>query len=212
MIGGGNSAGQAAVFLAAHAYSVTMLARRPLAQTMSHYLIERIASQPNIHVLEGAQIETLEGDGSALEAICWRGRDEADPHRLPVRQLFLFIGADPNTDWLARTGIKLDPGSFVVTGKDAAPDRLPLESSRSGIFAVGDVRSDSVKRVAAAAGDGAWRWRRSMPGSSVGKPNMAEPLNIPVIAGSLRAAVNLAPGRISPSVHCREHSRVLPGI
>jgi thioredoxin reductase (NADPH) len=155
LVGGGNSAGQAAVFLAGYASRVTILARRPLAQTMSHYLVERIGSQPNIDVYEGAQVEALEGEGSALEAVRWRAKSEADPHRLPARQLFLFIGADPNTDWLAGTGIKLDPGGFVVTGRDAAPDRLPLESSRAGIFAVGDVRSDSVKRVAAAAGDGA---------------------------------------------------------
>jgi len=155
LVGGGNSAGQAAVFLAGYAGRVTILARRPLAQTMSHYLIERIASQPNIDVREGAQVEALEGEGSALAAIRWRGTGEAEPHRLPARQLFLFIGADPNTDWLAGTGIALDPGGFVVTGRDAGPDRLPLESSRAGVFAVGDVRSDSVKRVAAAAGDGA---------------------------------------------------------
>ena len=104
---------------------------------------------------EGAQVEALEGEGSALEAIRWRRQNDAEPHRLPAQQLFLFIGADPNTDWLAGTGLKLDPGGFVLTGRDAAPDRLPLESSRPVIFAVGDVRSASVKRVAAAAGDGA---------------------------------------------------------
>jgi thioredoxin reductase (NADPH) len=155
LVGGGNSAGQAAVFLAGYASRVTLIARRPLAQTMSHYLVERIASQANIDVRENAEVEALEGEGSTLEAIRWRGRGEAEPHRLPARQLFLFIGADPKTEWLAGTGIKLDAGGFVVTGRDAAAERLPLESSRDGVFAVGDVRSDSVKRVAAAAGDGA---------------------------------------------------------
>jgi thioredoxin reductase (NADPH) len=155
LVGGGNSAGQAAVFLAGHASRVILIARRPLAQTMSHYLVERIASQANIKVHEGAEVEALEGEGSALEAIRWRRRGEAKSQRLQVRQLFLFIGADPNTDWLAGTGIKLDRGGFVITGGDAATDRLPLESSRPGIFAVGDVRAQSVKRVAAAAGDGA---------------------------------------------------------
>jgi len=155
LVGGGNSAGQAAVFLAGHASRVILIARRPLAQTMSHYLVERIASQANIEVHEGAEVEALEGKGSALEAIRWRRRGEAKSQRLPVRQLFLFIGADPNTDWLAGTGIKLDRDGFVITGGEAATDRLPLESSRPGIFAVGDVRAQSVKRVAAAAGDGA---------------------------------------------------------
>jgi thioredoxin reductase (NADPH) len=74
---------------------------------------------------------------------------------LPIQQLFLFIGADPNTDWLSKTGITLDERGFVLTGKSSAQDRLPLETSRRGVFAVGDVRAESVKRVAAAAGDGA---------------------------------------------------------
>lgn len=155
LVGGGNSAGQGAVFLAGYASRVTVIARRPLAQTMSHYLIERIAAQPNIEVFEGVEIEALEGDGSALEAVRLRRKGDAEARRLTARQLFLFIGADPNTGWLAGTGVKLDPGGFVLTGHDAGPDRLPLESSRSGVFALGDVRSQSVKRVAAAAGDGA---------------------------------------------------------
>ncbi|RYG24132.1 MAG: NAD(P)/FAD-dependent oxidoreductase, partial [Burkholderiales bacterium] len=155
LIGGGNSAGQAAVFLAGHADRVTILARRPLGATMSQYLIERIAAQPNIDVIEHAEVIALQGEGHALGGIQWRGRTDDRGGSLPVRQLFLFIGAQPNTDWLAGTGIALDPRGFVMTGRDIAPDRLALESSRQGIFAVGDVRSDSVKRVAAAAGDGA---------------------------------------------------------
>jgi thioredoxin reductase (NADPH) len=156
LVGGGNSAGQGAVFLAGHARQITLLARRPLAQTMSRYLVERIAAQPNIRLLEDAEMVALEGEGRALEAIRWRRKGAAEePVPLLVRQLFLFIGAEPNTDWLAGTGIALDPRGFVVTGRDATCDRLPLESSRRGIFAVGDVRSGSVKRVAAAAGDGA---------------------------------------------------------
>lgn len=155
LVGGGNSAGQAAVFLAGYARRVTLLARRPLADTMSRYLIDRIAAQPNIELLEGAQVTALEGAGGALEAIRWRGAGITEDHRLPIRHLFLFIGAEPNTDWLARTGIMLDPRGFVITGGEAGPTHLPLESSRSGVFAVGDVRAGSVKRVAAAAGDGA---------------------------------------------------------
>ncbi|MBO9516472.1 MAG: FAD-dependent oxidoreductase [Porphyrobacter sp.] len=155
LVGGGNSAGQAAVFLSGYASHVTMIARRPLADTMSRYLIDRIAAQPNIEVLEGAEVTALEGEGTALQAIEWKWRGEQASTRLGVRELFLFIGAEPNTDWLAGTGITLDPQGFVVTGETAAPSRLPLECSRHGIFAVGDVRAGSVKRVAAAAGDGA---------------------------------------------------------
>jgi thioredoxin reductase (NADPH) len=155
LVGGGNSAGQAAVFLAGHAKRVTILARRPLALTMSRYLIERILAQSNIDVLENAELAGLEGQGRSLEAIRWRRRDDGTIASLPVQQLFLFIGADPNTDWLAKTGIALDDSGFVITRKSSAQHRLPLETSRHGIFAVGDVRAESVKRVAAAAGDGA---------------------------------------------------------
>ncbi|MEO5586918.1 MAG: NAD(P)/FAD-dependent oxidoreductase [Novosphingobium sp.] len=155
LVGGGNSAGQAAVFLAGHAQRVTILVRRPLAETMSRYLIERISSRPNIDVIEGVEIAGLDGQGHSLNAISWRRNGSAQENRLRTSQLFLFIGADPNTDWLAATGVKLNSRGFVLTGGEVAADRLPLESSRSGIFAVGDVRSGSVKRVAAAAGDGA---------------------------------------------------------
>jgi thioredoxin reductase (NADPH) len=155
LVGGGNSAGQAAVYLASQARKVTLLARRPLAETMSQYLIDRIAAQENIEVVEGAEVTALQGEERALSTICWRRKGESQDNCLEVRQLFLFIGADPNTDWLEETGIELDPRKFVMTGADAAPDRLPLETSRHGVFAVGDVRSRSVKRVAAAAGDGA---------------------------------------------------------
>ena len=96
----------------------------------------------------------LEGQDGQLREIRWRRKGDGSEHSLPARQLFLFIGADPNTDWLAKTGIALDPQGFVVTGRDAGPDKLPLESSRPGIFAVGDVRHGSVKRVASAVGEG----------------------------------------------------------
>jgi thioredoxin reductase (NADPH) len=155
LVGGGNSAGQAAVFLASQAERVTLIARRPLAATMSRYLVERIAAQPNIDVREGTEVAAVEGRGDVLEAIRWQPCGTRDATRIPVRHLFLFIGADPNTDWLARTGVRLDDRGFVYTGDEAAPDRLPLETTRKGVFAIGDVRSGSVKRVAAAAGDGA---------------------------------------------------------
>ncbi|MEO7365835.1 MAG: FAD-dependent oxidoreductase [Sphingomicrobium sp.] len=155
LVGGGNSAGQATVFLAAHAARVTLLARRPLEQTMSAYLVERIAGLANVEVVIGVEISELDGHEHALESICWRDRASgAETHR-SVRHLFLFIGADPNTDWLAGSSLKLDERGFILTGPEARAGCLPLETSRPGVFAVGDVRSGSVKRVAASVGDGA---------------------------------------------------------
>ena len=155
LVGGGNSAGQATVFLAARARRVTLIARRPLEQTMSQYLVERIHSQPNIDVVTGCEIAILEGTGDDLEAVTWRDRSSGAETRRQVRYLFSFIGAEPNTDWLAPSGILLDARGFVIAGEEIGDDRLPLETSRHGIFAVGDVRACSVKRVAAAVGDGA---------------------------------------------------------
>ena len=151
LVGGGNSAGQATVFLASRAQRVTLIARRPLSQTMSQYLIERIESLPNVDVVIGCEISALEGSEGMLDAVTWRDRSSGEETRLPARFLFSFIGAEPNTDWLANTGLKLDERGFVLTGEGG----LPLETSRPGVFAVGDVRSGSVKRVAASVGDGA---------------------------------------------------------
>src|SRR6185369_3017080 len=96
------------------------------------------------------------GSNGLLEAIDWRDRRSGEQNRRAVRYLFSFIGAEPNTDWLAASGIKLDERGFVLTGDDVGDrERLPLETSRSGVFAVGDVRACSVKRVAASVGDGA---------------------------------------------------------
>jgi len=155
LVGGGNSAGQATVFLAAHARRVTLIARRPLEETMSQYLVERIRNQPNIDVVIGCEIAALEGENGELDAVTWRDRKTGAETRRLVRYLFSFIGAEPNTDWLASSGIKLDERGFVLTGEDLGEDRLPMETSRRGIFAVGDVRACSVKRVAASVGDGA---------------------------------------------------------
>jgi thioredoxin reductase (NADPH) len=155
LVGGGNSAGQATVFLAGRARRVALIARRPLADTMSQYLIERIESLPNVDVIIGCEISSLEGDGGGLEAISIRERSSGKQIRQPARFLFSFIGAEPNTDWLRSAGIGLDGRGFILTGEDVSEDRLPLETSRHGVFAVGDVRSGSVKRVAAAVGDGA---------------------------------------------------------
>ena len=155
LVGGGNSAGQATVFLAGHARRVTLVARRPLADTMSRYLVDRIEGLPNVDVVIGCEIAALDGAGDELAAIRVRERASGAETRHPARFLFSFIGADPNTDWLRSSGIALDPRGFVLAGDDAGPGRLPLETSRPGVFAVGDVRAGSVKRVAAAVGDGA---------------------------------------------------------
>jgi thioredoxin reductase (NADPH) len=155
LVGGGNSAGQATVFLATRARRVTLIARRPLAETMSHYLIERIEAQPNIEVVIGCEISALEGANGNLDAVSWRDRKTGEVTRRAVRYLFSFIGAEPNTDWLAASGITLDERGFILSGEDLNEDRLPLETNRHGVFAVGDVRACSVKRVAAAVGDGA---------------------------------------------------------
>jgi thioredoxin reductase (NADPH) len=156
LVGAGNSAGQAAVYLASQAAKVWMLVRRPsLAETMSRYLVDRIESLPNVEVVTGAQVSGLEGRNGVLEAVRWRVDGTGQDVQRPVRHLFLFIGAEPNTDWLAGSGIKLDAKRFVLTGADAGPLRHALETSRRGVFAIGDVRATSIKRVAAAVGEGA---------------------------------------------------------
>src|SRR5712691_10700666 len=155
LVGGGNSAGQAAVYLASQAAKVWLIVRGgDLAASMSRYLVDRIAGLPNVEVVTRAQVTGLEGRDGMLEAIRWRQGASREEVRRPIRHLFLFIGADPNTDWLAGSGVALDPKGFVLTGAEAAGTQ-PLETSRRGVYAVGDVRSSSMKRVAAAVGEGA---------------------------------------------------------
>jgi thioredoxin reductase (NADPH) len=155
LVGAGNSAGQAAVFLATQASKVWLLARGgSLEATMSRYLIERIAAQPNIEVLLETQVSALEGDGGRLDAIRWRDRSGAETRR-PIRHLFLFIGAEPNTDWLSQSGIALNEKGFVDTHGTTGNGRRSLETNVPGVFAIGDVRSGSIKRVASAVGEGA---------------------------------------------------------
>jgi thioredoxin reductase (NADPH) len=155
LVGGGNSAGQATVFLAGRAKRVTLVARRPLSDTMSQYLIDRIAGLANVDIMIDCEISQLDGTSGELTGIAVRDRKSGSEQRRSVRFLFSFIGAEPNTDWVKSSGINLDERGFVRTGDEAGADRLPLETSRRGIFAVGDVRSTSVKRVAASVGDGA---------------------------------------------------------
>ena len=161
LVGGGNSAGQAAVFLSGHARKVHMVIRGGgLGASMSRYLIERIEAAPNIELMFNAEVTGLQGgqDGS-LTRVRWRSRLSGEDSLLDVRNLFLFVGADPATGWLEGCGVVVDRAGFVVTG---APDKnseariaSPLETSVPGVFAVGDVRSGSVKRVGGAIGEGA---------------------------------------------------------
>ncbi len=155
LVGGGNSAGQAVVYLAEAARHVTLIVRRPLEETMSHYLIDRLRGLTNVEIVTGAEVSALEGNEGQLDAITIRDRATGAESRREIRELFSFIGADPNTDWLKGSGIELDARGFVRTGSDAGDGRHMLETSRQGIFAVGDVRAGSVKRVASSVGDGA---------------------------------------------------------
>lgn len=156
LVGGGNSAGQAAVYLSAHVSKLWMIVRgTSLSATMSSYLCERIAAQPNIEVLLQHEVTALQGEGGQLSGITWRNRASGASGERAIHHLFLLIGADPNTDWLSRCHIDVDAHGFVCAESLAANDRLPFETNRPGIFAIGDIRSGSVKRVAAAVGEGA---------------------------------------------------------
>jgi thioredoxin reductase (NADPH) len=156
LVGAGNSAGQAAVYLSSRVAKVWLLVRGPsLDASMSRYLVERIAAQPNIDVLTETEVSGLEGQGDLLEAIRWRHRPSGREVRQPVRHLFLFIGAEPNTAWLAQSDVALDAKGFVRTDPETGPGRRPLETSCRGVFAIGDARAGSIKRVAAAVGEGA---------------------------------------------------------
>jgi thioredoxin reductase (NADPH) len=155
LVGAGNSAGQAAVYLASRVGKVWLLARGgSLEASMSRYLVERIRAQSNIEVLTRTEITALDGTDGSLEFVRWRDRASGAETTRPIRHVFLFIGADPNTAWLARCDVALDDKGFVRTG-DGGAARHALETSRPGVFAIGDVRAGSVKRVAAAVGEGA---------------------------------------------------------
>src|SRR6201996_4926118 len=166
LVGGGNSAGQAAVFLRDYAAKICLLVRGPsLAESMSQYLIDRIEATPNIEVLKNTEVVALSGSPHGqLERIRWRHRVSGDETEKAIRHLFLFIGAEPATHWLHGC-ISLDAKGFVRTGTDvptqdfrsddSAAQPSSLQSSVAGVFAVGDVRSGSVKRVGAAIGEGA---------------------------------------------------------
>jgi len=165
VVGGGNSAGQAAVFLAERARRVHMLVRSDgLADTMSRYLIRRIEETPSIELRTGTEIVGLEGDAH-LERVRWRDNRSGETTSHEVRHVFLMLGALPNTGWLAGC-LALDPSGFIKTGPDLSTDDLSsarwplartphlLETSLPGVFAVGDVRGGNIKRVASAVGEG----------------------------------------------------------
>jgi thioredoxin reductase (NADPH) len=162
LVGGGNSAGQAAVFLAQHASRVFILVRGPgLAASMSRYLIDRIDATPNIELRPHTELTRLHGDPTAgLTAVSWRDKPTGVEEKRPIRSVFLFVGADPETSWLQGCGVALDSKGFVLTGQATASVTMgrspaPLESNMPGVYAVGDVRSGSVKRVGGAIGEGA---------------------------------------------------------
>ncbi len=156
LVGAGNSAGQAAVYLASQVKKVWLVIRgKSLDASMSRYLIERINSLPNIEVVVRNEIFELEGENGQLRAIRHRDLDTGEEDRCEISHLFLFIGAAPNTAWLSECRVELDNHGFVRTGQDLAPGHPPLQTSRHGVFAIGDVRAGSVKRVAAAVGEGA---------------------------------------------------------
>ncbi len=161
LVGGGNSAGQAAVFLSGHARKVYMIIRGGgLGASMSRYLIERIEATPNIELLFNAEVVALEGaEDQGLARVRWRSRLGGEENIANISNLFLFVGADPATGWLDGCGVMVDRGGFVVTGPQSGKsDGQPastLGTSVPGVFAVGDVRSGSVKRVGGAIGEGA---------------------------------------------------------
>jgi thioredoxin reductase (NADPH) len=160
LVGGGNSAGQAIVFLAPSVKTLHLVARRDLAETMSAYLVERIASLPNVEYHIGCELAALHREPGGMISATFRNRTDGACVKHGLRQVFLFIGAEPNTAWLGGC-VDVDGRGFVVTGKQfrSAPDfartPLELETSQPGVFAIGDVRAGSTKRVAAAVGEGA---------------------------------------------------------
>jgi thioredoxin reductase (NADPH) len=160
VIGGGNSAGQAAIYLAQSNCSVTLAIRRDdLTQTMSRYLIDRVEADPKINLITGVEVQGLGGEDH-LQDVTLSDKATGEQQRISCAGLFCFIGARPATAWLA-DAVRLDEDGFILTDRQlsdsvaagTAPP-LPFETSTPGIFAAGDVRHDSMKRVAAAVGEG----------------------------------------------------------
>ncbi len=170
LVGGGNSAGQAAVFLSGHARKVHILIRGPnLTASMSSYLVERIEATANIELHPHTELTALLGEEGVLQSVRWKTKGSEEV-AMPIKRVFLFVGADPNTDWLADCGVRVDEHGFVATGTEVMMARCRitgqmlnpdgslhghLETTVPGVFAIGDVRAGSTKRVAAAVGEGA---------------------------------------------------------
>jgi thioredoxin reductase (NADPH) len=162
IVGGGNSAGQAAMFMSQHAASCRLMIRGDdPAKSMSRYLIDELANRPEVEIITESEVVELKGR-QALEAVVVHDKRAGEQRELDIKALFVFIGADPRTDWL-RGHVEMDEHGFLVTGRDLRDDHLDaygserpyfLETSQPGIFAVGDVRSGSIKRVASAVGEG----------------------------------------------------------
>ena len=153
VVGGGNSAGQAAVYLSGIAKHVHHIIRGPsLGSTMSQYLISRIDGSPHITLYTDSEIETLEGNLN-LEFVTWTNRKTGENMTKPITSVFVMIGAEPNSGWLFGT-VKLNKKGFVLTGAEEGFDSTPYATSVPGMYAVGDVRANSVKRVASAVGEG----------------------------------------------------------
>ena len=165
VVGGGNSAGQAAVFLAETCKRVTLLVRSDgLAESMSRYLIRRIEQNATIVLRTRSEIEALEGNDH-LERVRWRDKASGKAETTAIRHVFVMAGAVPNTGWIEGC-LVLDASGFIKTGSDLSPEELTtahwplarrphlLEASRPGVFAVGDVRCGNIKRVASAVGEG----------------------------------------------------------
>ncbi|HEY0341613.1 MAG TPA: FAD-dependent oxidoreductase, partial [Steroidobacteraceae bacterium] len=159
LVGAGNSAGQAVVFLAPFVKRLTMLVRgKGLEASMSRYLIDRIKSLDNVEIQTRSELVELQGDRTgSLKSAAIRNNATGETTRVPVRHIFLFVGAEPNTTWLDGC-LVLDDKGYILTGLDGhekAPGPLPLQTSLARVFAIGDVRSGSTKRVASAVGEGA---------------------------------------------------------
>jgi len=153
VVGGGNSAGQAAIFLSGVAKHVHHIVRGPsLGSTMSQYLISRIDKSPHITLHTDSEIEKLEGE-LALESVTWANRRTGETTTKPIGRVFVMIGAEPNSGWLYGT-VKLDKKGFVLTGGPNGFENTPYATSVPGVYAVGDVRANSVKRIASAVGEG----------------------------------------------------------
>jgi thioredoxin reductase (NADPH) len=166
-VGGGNSAGQAAINFSRFARTVTVIVRdASLKNTLSHYLIDRIYAASNVKVMCNTEVTALHG-GQMLQSVTLTNNTTGETQNLPTKGLFICIGGDPHTDWATQAGLIRDEAGYLVTGPDMSKegrvpeswplDRRPyyLETNIPGMFAAGDVRHGSVKRCASAVGEGA---------------------------------------------------------